>query len=77
MKVGYTYHVYNKELNADSVVKVIKVINKCYICKDIDSGNDFTMIFTEEILENCDLTVIDVDNYPTVVDNSDYRINVS
>lgn len=77
MKVGCTYHVYNKVINANAIVKVLKVINKSYICKDIDNDFNSFIVFTDDILSDCELTLLENDNYPTVVDSNDYRVNIS
>lgn len=75
MKVGNTYSVYNPKVDADSVVKVIREHNNMYICNTI--GDDYPIIFTKEILKDCELTLLVEDAYPTFVDYDRYSHNTT
>lgn len=75
MKVGNTYSVYNTKVDAESVVKVISERNNMYICNII--GDDYPMIFTKEVLKNCELTLLVEDAYPTFVDYDRYSHNTT
>lgn len=75
MKIGNTYHVYNKEIQAESIVKVINIVNNNYICMSIH--DDFPLVFTKEVLKVCELTLLEECTYPTVVDSSKYVVNIS
>ena len=75
MKIGNTYYVYNKEIQAESIVKVINIINNNYIFMSIH--DDFQLVFTKEILKVCEFTLLEECAYPTVVDSSKYVVNIS